>query len=785
MINNIKIVEPNIIKNIEENKDKKEYIFTFKELNIKLSFRFVSKDIVNVVYYNKRPVKNKYVELFEENFKNGLKSKFQEKNEEYIISNGYLDIHVNKNPFFYDIRKNKESILKQAIEDEDVTGKRYSDLFKFTFQDNKVTSIKDSFFTGSYEKFYGFGEKFSPINKRGHNIESWNIDACGVNSEKSYKNIPFFLNTAVYGLLINTTCRVKYNLASISFNSFTIELEDSLFDYYFIEGPSFKNIISKYIDLTGKLEDVPPKWSFGLWVSKYGYKTRKEIEDVADSFRKRDIPADLIWYGDTFWLRDGHYVDFVLDEAKFPNSKEMISSLKEKGFKVGLWLQPTVSIETDLFKEGVENNYFLKDKRGDTYLIQPSLVKEPEGDYIDFSKMEFEKHELQPKAAIVDLANPSARTWFISRLKYLIDWGIKTSWVDFGEIVPEDAYFSNGKTGKEMHNIYANLWCSTVFNFIKKVGSEKPLIGARSGWIGSHRYPMCFSGDPVTTYESMRNVLRGGLSLSFSGYMFWGHCMGGLLPKAPSNDLYIRWCQFGLFSPYAQLLSIFPNEPWRFGAEAEEIFRRYDKLRYSLIPYIYSCAYESVNNNIPLIRPLILEYQEDPLVEDIDDEYLFGNSFLVAPVFNKKNQRFVYLPKGNWIDYWTKELFEGGKGYTYNADIKTLPLFVKSGAIIPMQGKVSFIENKPIDKIMLDIYPDIKSDFRYKDDYDEIVFECFSDNKKIEINISNIDKAYKLIINNYKKRDLIVNGKKIKEFNKIHKRLDQAIIHLDKRWNAF
>ena len=785
MINNIKIVEPNIIKNIEENKDKKEYIFTFKELNIKLSFRFVSKDIVNVVYYNKRPVKNKYVELFEENFKNGLKSKFQEKNEEYIISNGYLDIHVNKNPFFYDIRKNKESILKQAIEDEDVTGKRYSDLFKFTFQDNKVTSIKDSFFTGSYEKFYGFGEKFSPINKRGHNIESWNIDACGVNSEKSYKNIPFFLNTAGYGLLINTTCRVKYNLASISFNSFTIELEDSLFDYYFIEGPSFKNIISKYIDLTGKLEDVPPKWSFGLWVSKYGYKTRKEIEDVADSFRKRDIPADLIWYGDTFWLRDGHYVDFVFDDVKFPNPKEMISSLKEKGFKVGLWLQPTVSIETDLFKEGVENNYFLKDKRGDTYLIQPSLVKEPEGDYIDFSKMEFEKHELQPKAAIVDLANPSARTWFISRLKYLIDWGIKTSWVDFGEIVPEDAYFSNGKTGKEMHNVYADLWCRTVFDFIKEVGSDKPLIGARAVWIGDHRYPMCFSGDPVTTYESMRNTLRGCLSLSLCGHSFWGHCMGGLLPKAPSNDLYIRWCQFGLFSPHAQLLSIFPNEPWRFGAEAEEIFRRYDKLRYSLIPYIYSCAYESVNNNIPLIRPLILEYQEDPLVEDIDDEYLFGNSFLVAPVFNKKNQRFVYLPKGNWIDYWTKELFEGGKGYTYNADIKTLPLFVKSGSIIPMQGKVSFIENKPIDKIMLDIYPDIKSDSRYKDDYDEIIFECFSDNKKIEINISNIDKAYKLIINNYKKRDLIVNGKKIKEFNKIHKRLDQAIIHLDKRWNAF
>ncbi|MHB8276503.1 MAG: TIM-barrel domain-containing protein [Candidatus Humimicrobiaceae bacterium] len=780
------ILNPNKVTKVTK-KNKSQYTVCFDIEDIFLSFRFIASDIINISYYKGKLIKNDLVEIFESELTNNTDLNLMENEYRYIISSSILSIKIYKNPFYFEIKHSDDTILKQSIEDKDNVGNRLSNLFKFTKEVEKIISIKDSFYINSTEKFYGFGEKFSPLNKRGYNLVAWNEDAYGDNSEKSYKNIPFFLNSQGYGILINTTSKIKYDLATISYNSYSIEVEDSIFDFYFIFGPDFKKIISKYSVLTGKLEYVPPKWSFGLMLSKYGYKTRAEIENVANTLREKDIPMDVIWHGDPFWLRDGHYVDFVIDEKKYPNPKEMIEVLNKKGFKVGSWIQPTVSIKTEMFKEGKQKRYFLKDKNGDIYLWNNPLPKEPDVEYVDFSKLglDIANTEMQPQAGIVDLSNPLAVSWFLNGIKKIIELGVSTMIVDFGEIVPEDSYFSNGKTGKEMHNYFAYLWSSSVYNYLRQAGIEKPVMDTRAGWLGCHKFPVCFPGDPTTTYEGMRNVLRGGLSAALSGYIFWGDCLGGLAPVPPTPDLFIRWVQYGMFTSHPKLLASFPNEPWQFGKEAEKIFKKYAKLRYKLIPYIYSIAHECVKKSVPFIRPLVLEYQDDPVAQEIDDEFLFGTNFLVAPIFNKGTSRNVYLPNGIWIDYWNKKIFEGKKYYKYKAGLDVLPLFVKSGAIIPMQEDVLFIESKLLDKLIIDLYPTtFLSNFRYIDDFEEVNINCLVVKDKITINIDKINKDFEIVINNYKDEKVEVNGRPIKKDSiKIDKIKDIVTINLNKDFN--
>ncbi len=758
-------------KGIKVNSDSSEYIIALDIPNIFLSIRFVSKKVINISYYKDKLEKNKYIELFEENLEKDFSVEFKENNEEYFVSNGYLDVYVYKSPLFYEIRKGDEVLLKQAINDKDITGNRYSEMFKFEIVDNDIKSIKDSFSIRSDEKFYGFGEKFSPINKRGYTLEAWNYDAFGVGSDKAYKNIPFFMNSRGYGFFINTTSRIRYNLASISYDSFTIEVEDNQFDYYFMYGSTFKKIIGRYTTLTGKTEDVPPKWSFGLWMSKYGYKTKKEVEEVVKKLRERNIPVDVIGL-DPFWMRNKHWCDFVIDEQKFPNMKEMIKSMREKGIKFRIWIFPAVSMITEMFREGKENGYFLKDENGEVYLWNSPLTNEPEGvDAIDYSAMCYSEVEKSPPSGIVDFSNPDAVSWFTGKLKYLVDWGVGVIMCDFGEAIPENSYFFNGKTGKEMHNIYSTLYSSSVYKFMKKNREEKPICLIRSGWAGMYRYPICWSGDPNVTFEAMRNVLRGGLSLALTGVLFWSHDIGGTFPIKVDPRVYVRWAQFGFFTSHARCHGMQPKEPWNFGEEAERIFRKYDKLRYRLIPYIYSCAYQCVEKSIPFIKPLILEYQNDPMISNIDDEYIFGNSFLVAPVLDEKDFRYVYLPEGNWIDYWSKKVLEGGRNYRFEADINTLPLFVMSGSIIPMQEDVQYIENKPIEKLILDVYPGKRSEFIYKDDFESIGIKCLADDEMIELIIDDMSKDYQIVINDLKNRRVKINGTLIgKESIKLGKR---------------
>ena len=723
--------------------------------DVGMSFRFVSGEVINITCGALDDVRD--VEAGAAS-SDSPPVEASEEEDGLTASNGCLEVYISRDPYYYEIRSSGRALLKEAIDDKDIVGDRYTDALTFVQQDGRIRSVIDSFALEHEEKLYGFGEKFSPINKRGLNMEAWNCDARGVGSDRAYKNIPFFMNSKNYGVLINTTSRINYSLGTRSFDAYSIAVEDSRLDFYFIAGGSFKEILSRYMDLTGRMEVLPPKWSFGLWMSRYGYTSREQVEATGAALRERNIPADVLGI-DPFWLENGHYCDFVFNERKFPNPRQMFTALRERGFKTRVWIQPTVSVKTEMFKEGDREGFFLKDGAGQTYLWQCPLPNQPEDvEDVDFSKIDIEALGVQPQAGIVDFTNPEAIDWFLSKLAFLIEWGAGVIMCDFGEDIPEDTHFFNGKTGKEMHNVYSSLYASLVYDFMKERRSEPPICLIRSGWTGLHRYPICWAGDPQVTWEAMREVLRGGLSLALTGVAFWSHDIGGTAPVVPDARLYVRWMQFGMFTSHTRCHGTYPKEPWHFGALAEETFRKFDRLRYSLIPYIYSCAWECMEMDLPFIKPLVLEYQDDPIAQEIDDEYIFGNSFLVAPVFSAEDSRHLYLPEGKWIDYWTKEPYAGGRVYRYAAPLAVLPLFVKSGAIIPMQEEVQYIEDKPLEKLLLDIYPDGRSAFTYRDDYTSCEIRTAVDGDTVSVDLGSTAMEYTLVLHGCSGMQVEVNG---------------------------
>ncbi len=636
--------------------------------------------------------------------------KIEENNNYIYIKTRKLNVKVEKEPWnitYYDLQGSE--ILTEKCDDVNAVGKqRVRPLGITTDKDGNILGFNEAFKLAYNEHFYGLGEKFTDFDKRSSKVTMWNRDTLGVRDEISYKNIPFFISTTGYGIFVNSSKAVEFNMGSTSTASYSINVPAENIDYFFIYGPDYKKVLSRYTDLTGKAP-LPPLWSFGLWLST-GFKeaNRESVEDFAKQVREKEIPTDLIHF-DCYWLRDDMWCDLVWDEDKFNNPGEMINHLKRQGYKICLWINPYVSIKSEMYLEGREAGYFLKKEDGTVYIKDLW-------------------HGLEPACGIVDFTNPQAVKWFQVKLKKLLDMGVDVFKTDFGEEIPEDSYFYNGKTGTEMHNLYSLLYNKIVYSITKEVKGKETMVWGRSGYAGSQKYPVCWSGDPACSFEAMASVLRSGLSYGMSGISFWSHDIGGFY-GTPSKELYIRWAQFGLFSSHSRCHGTTAREPWKFGSEAEEIVKKYTKLRYKLLPYIYSTAVKSTKTGAPFIRPLLLEHQDDPTTYFIDDQYYFGDSILVAPLFSSENRRKIYLPAGEWFDYWTNKVYEGGCWIEYQASLDILPLFVKKGAIIPvLTEEINYIDKDISDyKMQLDVYG--------KEDSSSIIY--INESEKINVNISN------------------------------------------------
>ncbi len=563
----------------------------------------------------------------------------------------------------------------------------------FEYDDQGRIVVRETIGVAPGEAFYGFGEKFTPLNKWGQEFKFWAVDSGNVSSYRAYKNIPFFMSTAGYGLFVHSSAPMVFRMGSESAISYSFHILDDQLDYFLIHAPSFRKIIERYTDLTGRAP-VPPKWSFGFWISRCMYKSRKEVEDVIRGMRARGFPCDVLSI-DPYWMGAGPWCTYQFDPEVFPEPEEMLANLRAQGVRTCLWINPYVPEGSPVYEAAKAGGYLIRNLEGDP----ASVVEMFTGTAL----------------AAVDMTNPAAREWFRSQLQPLLDMGVATFKTDFAEQAPIDAIYNDGRTGVEMHNLYPLLYNGTVFELTKeKFG--RGLVWGRSGYAGSQRYPVQWGGDSYASFDQMASQLRGLLSYGMSGVPFCSHDVGGFdyPPKAfdqPDLDayphdtaVYIRWLQFGVFSSHLRAHGKQPREPWEYGEEAEEIALRYLNLRYRLLPYIYTEAVASSLTGLPMVKPLVLDYQDDPNTEQIDLQYLFGSAFLVAPVFSENQPRRVYLPAGDWVDFWTKESINGGRWLEVAASLETLPVWVKAGTILPLGPEMDFVDQKPLDPLTLELY---------------------------------------------------------------------------------
>ncbi|WP_435197413.1 alpha-xylosidase [Natronomonas sp. EA1] len=568
-------------------------------------------------------------------------------------------------------------VFEEQRQDHDVAAQHRVDALGFTQEriNNRARRVDETgtaFRLSPDEKIYGVGEQFVEFDRRGREIEAWHEEPLGTETERAYKSIPFHLSTNGYGMLVDTTNKVSYDFGTGSTASATVGVDDDRFSFVFFYGPAFRDIIETYTAFTGR-PPRPPKWSFGTWMSRLGYESREELEAITDRLREEEIPSDVV-HLDPFWMPPNESCTLEWDTDQFPDPPGMIDALDEKGFRLSLWEHPHVPAGTEAFREGVREGYFVEDGTGDAYLMDNTC----QGDY---------------RGAIVDFTNPDAVEWWTDKHRRLLEMGVSVFKTDYGEYIPKDATFHNGKSGKSMHNLYPYLYNEAVYETVGEVnGTDEALVWGRAAWTGSQRFPMHWGGDPQTSWNGMAAALRGGLSASLSGIAFWSHDIGGFR-GTPSDDLYVRWAQFGLLSSNSRCHGTTPREPWAFGEEALDVFREYARLRYRLLPYIYTYAEVAARTGLPVVRPLLLEYQDDPATHRLDTQYLLGEEVLVAPVFEGDTTRAVYLPDGEWYRHETGERYQGKTTVSVDAPLDTMPVFYRGGGVVSRRQATQTVQS--------------------------------------------------------------------------------------------
>lgn len=602
------------------------------------------------------------------------------------LSTPQLRVRISRDPWRLSVADpNDRAIVTQAIDDRNITGQFEVMPLGWEKDERDVpVRVYEALSLAPDERLYGFGERFVPLDQRGRRWESWTTDALSTATQRAYKPVPFGLSSRGYGLFINSTARIQFDLGATSSLSAAFTLDATELDYFIVYGPALNDVLRRYWRLTGA-PPLPPRWSFGFWSSRFGYESRQEVEAVARGYRERGLPCDVIHLDPQWMGAKENWCNLTWDTAAFPDPAAMIDALRSQGFRLCLWENPYVPQGSDLFGEGAANGFFVQDAAGEPYLILGWIDK-------------------SIPLAVVDFTNPDAVAWWQAKHQQLLAMGVATFKTDFGEWAPADGRYHDGTPGDRAHNLYPLLYNRAVFETVTAHGGGQGLVWSRAATAGGQRYPVHWGGDSRTTFDHMASSLRGGLNLILSGFAYWGHDIGGF-SRESNPALYARWAQFGLFSSHSRAHGETPREPWVFGAEAEAIFRKYATLRYRLLPYLYSCAARAAATGRPLMRPLLLDYQDDPTTHTLDLQYLFGDAFLVAPVFSAVADVPVYLPKGCWIDYWSKQTFAGPAWITVHAPLDTLPLFVREGAIIPMGPPVQYVDEKPLDPLTLDIYP--------------------------------------------------------------------------------
>lgn len=647
-----------------------------------------------------------------------LAPEIREEEDAIIVASGRIEARVRKDPFslaFLD--ESGFDVLRDNPNDVDGLGQPFTLPLGYVKREGRIVETTQSFHLRQDEAIYGLGEKFTPLDKNGQTIVSWTRDAFGSTSERSHKNVPFFYSDRGYGFFLHSSARATFEMGTVSRQSHTARVEAPSFEYFAIFADDPATILREYARLTG-FAPVPPRWTFGLWISSGGtYRDQAAMEKLIAGFEEDDVPHDVV-HVDPWWMRWRKYCDFEWNRDAFPDPKKFIEDLHRRGLKLCLWEHSYISVESELYDYGKERGYFAKTPDGEPYIIDYGLSLAPRPDGV--IRVATPETSWNARVAIIDLTNDEAYRWFQELHRPVLEMGADVFKTDFGEDVPEDAVFANGKTGAEMHNLYPFLYNQAVYEATREVRGEAA-VWARSGTAGNQRYPIHWSGDPGADFDNLACTIRGGLSFGQSGFPFWSHDIGGYR-GTPTPHLYIRWAQFGLLSSHSRMHADSPREPRHFGERAVEIVREFVKLRYRLFPYLYSASIEASKTGMPVLRAMPLAYPGDLNARGKDLQYMLGSRLLVAPIYDEGFARSVYLPEGSWLDFWTREKYEGGRNYVVEAPLERIPIFVKAGAVLPTMKPSNRIPVAPVDPLVLEIYPGGEDAFRYYDDDGEFLF---------------------------------------------------------------
>jgi alpha-D-xyloside xylohydrolase len=522
-------------------------------------------------------------------------------------------------------------------------------------QDGK-TYLREQLSLGVGETVYGLGERFGPLVKNGQSVDVWHDDG-GTDSELAYKNVPFYLTSRGYGVLVNHPDRVSVEVASHHTQRVQFSVEGHTLDYYVFGGPTPKDALDQYTALSGRPASLP-EWSFGLWLSTSFLTNYDEQEILANIDRMEQVGIPIrVFHFDCFWMKELTWCSFLWDRRYFPDPVGMLSRIKDKGIKVCVWINPYIAEASPLFAEGQAHGYLLHTPTGDVKQVD----------------------EWQPGQGFVDFTNPDARAWYASKLKALIDMGVDAFKTDFGERIPTDVRYFDGSDPERMHNYYTYLYNQTVFDLLRREkGEGEAVLFARSGTTGGQKYPVHWGGDNSSTYPSMAESLRAGLSLGMCGFGYWSHDISGFIGTA-TPDLYKRWVAFGLLSSHSRLHGMGSvRMPWLFDDEAVEVLRFFNQLKTHLMPYLLDAAQEAHAHGWPMLRAMILEFPDDPACRYLDTQYMLGTALLVAPLFRPDGQSSYYLPAGEWRHLLSGDIVQGPGWRSETYDYFSLPLWVNT-----------------------------------------------------------------------------------------------------------
>ncbi len=613
--------------------------------------------------------------------------------ESLVIRTGKITIKI-ENDFYMDVLDGNGKLLmadyrgvrqpQQQIR-EDFLGQLEAEGHDATKMRNPNYVVQTVKILEPEDCFYGLGDKTGFLNKRNYEYENWNSDIPQAHNEDYralYKSVPFLIclkKEAVFGLFFDNTFHSYINLGKESQDYFYYGADGGNLDYYIIGGDTMVDVVTNYTYLTGRTP-LPQKWTLGYQQSRWGYECAEDIMEVAREYRKWRIPCDSI-HLDIDYMEQ--FKVFTWNGRRYGAPGELFAKLKELGYKPVTIMDPGTKVEPGYFmyEEGVARDYFAKDANGQIYV-----------------------NEVWPGEAVFpDFGRREVRDWWGNHHKELLEMGSMGIWNDMNEPasfcgeLPLDVEFhdeSRPITHAEMHNIYGHMMAQATYGGIKRNTGLRPFIITRAAYAGTQKYSTVWTGDNQSLWSHLQMVIPQLCNLGMSGFAFCGTDVGGFGADC-TEELLCRWVETACFSPLFRNHSCKGSrrqEPWQFGEECINIHRKYVELRYRFLPYIYDLFYKGQETGLPIMRPLVLHYPDDPEVRNMNGEFLVGENMLVAPVLEQgATKKIVYLPEGMWYDYWTGEAICGKQYIMRDAPLEVCPIYIKAGSIIPTYNVVNYI----------------------------------------------------------------------------------------------